>query len=207
MGLTLPGPMRRDLLKPNRGGVWLWLCEIVIPSETTQRFTDNTEDITYNGDDFTKMSMGIQEIDFDSEGTIPQMILQVSNVQRTMEDLINQTEGLLNSTVKLVKVNNKFLDNQISALEYNYDVLAADSDEENCTITLGVPNLLTQRFPLREYSSKRCPWATPTWFKGAHCQYAGADTECDGTYEECKSKGNQVNFGGELGLDPATVTI
>ena len=90
MGLTLPGPMRRDLLKPNKGGVWLWLCEIVIPSETTQRFTDNTEDITYNGDDFTKMAMGIQEIDFDSEGTIPQMILQVSNVQRTMEDLINK---------------------------------------------------------------------------------------------------------------------
>lgn len=40
-------------------------------------------------------------------------------------------------------------------------------------------------------------------FKGKVCKYAGSDTYCSHTYDACKAKGNQKNFGGF----PATALI
>lgn len=203
MSRSFTNDIERDLLRPNSGGAWLWLCEITVANQPTKRFTDNLEDIEYNSQTFEKMAMTVGRQEFSSDEQLPQIVLQVSNVRREIEQIVNDTEGLSGGSVMLVKVNDKYLNSQVTALEADYDVIMAESDEDWVTITLGVPNLLTQRFPLREYSSKLCPWSTPTLFKGPRCGYSGGDATCTGTLSDCRTKGNAARWGGEIGLDPS----
>lgn len=208
MPLDLPASMEEDLIDPYSGGAWLWLIEIVMPGESTVRVARNTEDIVYDGKTFSKFNIDVGEQIFSGDGSVPRITLRIfQDRNRVIENIVNSTEGALGANVKLIKVCSKFLDTPVNALEADYDNLASESDSEWVTFTLGVPNPLTQRFPLRSYSASTCPWATPTLFRGPECQYAGADGTCTGTYEDCYMKGNAVHFGAELGLDPNVVRI
>ena len=202
MALTLPANLKRTLLQRNAKETWLWAFELVIPGQTTKRYIDNLEDVVYDSDTFEKQSIKIGQQELSSEGTLPRIVLMVSNINRAMEDIINDSEGAVGGTVKVIKINDQFLDTPIPALEFDYDVMSADSDSDWVTITVGIPNLLTQRFPIDQYSSSMCSEATPSRFKGPKCKYAGGDTTCNGTLLDCISKSNQVNWNGELGLDP-----
>ena len=145
---------------------------------------------------------------FSSDGSIPRVTLRTcQDISRKIENIINETEGALGGAVKLIKVNEKFLTSPVEALEADYDLLASESDSEWCTFTLGMPNLLTQRFPLRDYSSSMCPWTPPPLFKGPECQYPGEDPTCTGTFEDCYIKDNAVHWGGELGLSPSVIKV
>lgn len=204
----IPPFMEKDLIDPYESGAWLWLVEIAVPTQTTQRIARNTEDVSYRGNVFSKFNLQVSEQVFSGDGSIPRVTLKVfQDINRKMEDIINATEGALGGQVKLIRVNEKYLGSPVIALEADYDNLASESDSEWCTFTLGIPNPLTQRFPLRIYSSSTCPWATPTLFKECDCQYAGEDTTCTGTYEDCYTKGNAVHWGAELGLDPNTIKV
>lgn len=204
----MPPEMLKTLIEPYGGGAWLWLCQIVVAGQDTVRIARNTVDVNYAGEDFEKFNMQIGEQLFTGDGSIPRVTLRIfQDRNRKIEEIINATEGALGAQVKLIRVNENYLETPVAALEADYDNLASESDTEWVTFTLGVPNPLTQRFPLRIYSSSMCPWTTPTLFKGPRCQYTGDDTSCTGTYEDCYTKGNAVHWGGELGLNPNVVKI
>lgn len=204
----IPPFMHQNLIDPFAGGAWLWAVQIAIAGQDTVRIVRNTEDIRYRGKDFDKFNLQVGEQIFSGDGSIPRVTLRVfQDVNRIVEDLINATEGALGAQVQLIRVNEKFLTSPVSALEFDYDNLAAESDTEWCTFTLGIPNPLTQRFPLRDYSSSICPWTPPPLFKGPRCQYPGDDPTCTGTYEDCYTKGNAVHWGAELGLDSNVVRV
>lgn len=204
----IPPLMEKDLIDPYAAGAWLWLVQIAIAGQDTVRIARNTEDIHYDGEDFDKFNLQIGEQIFSGDGSIPRVTLRVFQaISRVVEDLVNATEGALGAAVKLVRVNEHWLTSPVAALEFDYDNLASESDTEWVTFTLGVPNPLTQRFPLRIYSSSTCPWATPSLYKGPRCQCTHADTSCTGTYEDCYGKGNAVHFGAELGLDANVVRV
>ena len=204
----IPPFMEKDLIDPYSGGAWLWLVEITVPGQAVRRITRNTENVVYDGSTFEAFNLQIGGQTFSGDGSIPRVTLQVfQDADRLIEDMINATEGALGAVVKLIRVNEKFLDIPVAALEADYDNLASQSDTEWITFTLGVPNPLTQRFPLRMYSSSACPWATPMLFKGPECQYAGSDKSCTGTYKDCYAKGNAIHFGAELGLDPNVIRV
>lgn len=205
----IPPLMHKDLIDPYSGGAWLWLCQIIVPGYATARIARNTEDMSYGEKNYDKFNFQVSEQMFSGDGTIPRVTLRIfQDINHRIEDIVNETEGALGASFKLIRVNENFLDNPISALEADYDNLAAESDSEWITFTLGIPNPLTQRFPLRNFSSNACPWATPSLFKRSRCQYVGAETSCTGTYDDCHTnKDNAVHWGGELGLDPSVVRV
>jgi len=204
MTRDIPADMIEDLSLPNTGNVWMWLCEIVVPTYDTIRYAKNNQDVVYADNTFRKFNFDVGKQVLSGDGSIPRIVLRISqDISKVMETIINATEGGLGSTVKLIKVNSDFLDTSIPALEVDYDLLLAESDAEWVILTLGIPNPLTQRIPLRTQSSSMCPYATPSLFKGPRCQYAGADTSCTGTIIDCRdNKDNAENWGGDLGLDP-----
>lgn len=202
----IPPFMQKDLIDPFASGAWLWLVEIAVPTQDVARIARNTEDVHYDGEDFEKFNIQIGAQIFSSDGSIPRVTLRTfQDISRKIENIINETEGALGGAVKLIRVNEKFLTSPVEALEADYDLLASESDSEWCTFTLGIPNPLTQRFPLRDYSSSMCPWTPPPLFKGPECQYPGDDPTCTGTYEDCYTKGNAEHWGGELGLSPSVI--
>lgn len=205
---NIPPLMQKDLIDPYSGGAWLWLCEIAVPGQANARIARNTEKVRYDGEDFEPFNFQIGEQIFSGDGSIPRVTLQIfQDLNRKIEDIVNETEGALGAAVKLIRVNEKFVDTPVAALEADYENLASESNTEWVTFTLGVPNPLTQRFPLRIDSYSGCPWATPSLFKGPRCQYAGSDTSCTGTFNDCYLKGNAEHWGAELGLDPTVMRV
>ena len=205
----IPASMHQDLIDPYSGGAWLWLCQIIVPGYAVTHIARNTEDVEYGEKTYDKFNIQIGKQAFVGDGSIPRIVLKVGqDPDRAIEDIINASEGAYNGRVKLLRVNENFLDNEIEALEADYGVLVAESDAEWITFTLGIPNPLTQRIPLFIGSSKICPWAIPELFKGARCQYTGDDTSCTGRIEDCRdNKYNAVHWGGELGLDPNATRV
>lgn len=205
--VDLPADFNNDAINPNQGNKWLWLAEFVIPGQTTRRLARNTEAVTYNGVVYEAGNFNVGTQIYSADGTIPTAQIQVTDLNGAFETMINAAEGANGGTVQLVKVNSDFLDTSIPALEADYEILASGCDDNVVTFTLGIPNPLTQRFPVNEYSASVCQWATPTLFKGAECQYAGVDTSCTGYYDDCYTKGNQVHWGCEHGLDKNAMSI
>ncbi len=196
-----------DRIRPNAGGKWLWICKFTVASHPTQRYARNTEDVTYNAEVYEKMPMEVGGQAKSGEGSIPEVTLQVSALNEAMYQIITATQGAVGSDVALTKVNTEATSSSIPALEADYELLASQVDDEWITFTLGVPNPMNQRYPLRDYSSSVCPWAHPTLFKGVHCKYAGGDSSCDGTLEDCITKSNATNWGGKIGMDPVGMSM
>ena len=202
--IDVPLIIEADLIDPFASGAWLWLVKIAVPGRATLKIARNTENTDYGGRSFDKFNLQIGEQTFSGDGSIPQVTLRTfQDASKEIEKIIDTTEGALGGTIKLIRVNEKWLTSPVNALEADYDLLASQSDSEWCTFTLGIPNPLTQRFPLEDFSSSICPWATPTLFKGPECQYDGDDPTCTGNYEDCYTKGNAARWGGELGLSPS----
>jgi phage-related protein len=203
MPKTLTSSINEDLILPYSGGAWLRLCEIVIPGETTQRIARNTEDVEYDSETYTKGNFEVGEQEWNSEGYIPRVTLKIAHdINHTIEEFVEDTFGALGATVSVIKVGSRFLTTPVAALKMNYSNVATESDSTGVTFTLGIPNPLTQKIPLRSYSCGQCPYSTASLFKGPECQYAGADTTCTGLLTDCKAKGNQIHWGATIGLDP-----
>ncbi len=208
MPKTLTGQINQDVINPYSGGAWMALCEIVVPTQNTQRLARNTEEVTYAGNVFDKFNFDVSEQVFSSDGSVPRVTLRVAQDRNaTIEKIINDTYGALGGTVKIIKAGEKYLDTAVPALEFNYDILGTESDDNWVTFTLGIPNPLSESVPKRSYSSSSCPFATPELFKGPECGYTGADTTCTGDYPACYAKGNAARWGGEVGLDPNGLSV
>jgi len=204
----MPPEMHAALIDPYAGGAWLWLVEISIPGYETIRLARNTEDVVYAGVVYEKSNFDIGLAPLTGDGSVPRIMLQVAqDADHTLEDKINATQGAGNGQVKIIRTHEDFLTTAIDALEQNVRILTSESDTERLTFSLGIPDPLLRKIPLRRYSSKRCPYALPGLFKGPECGYEGEDTSCGGTYEDCLAKNNAARWGGELGLNPNVTRI
>lgn len=206
---NIPPLMHKALIDPYSGGAWMWLCQIIVPGFATIRRARNTKNVTYGEKVYTKWNFEIGRQPFVGDGSIPRIALKVAqDPDKSLEKIVNATKGGHHGKIKMMRVHEDFLDYEIKALEVNYEILNADSDWEWVYFTLGIPNPLTQKLPLRIGSSKICPLALPELFKGPECQYTGSETSCKGTIEDCRdTKNNAVHWGGELGLDPNVARI
>lgn len=208
MSKNLPTEVNRDAIRPYSGGAWLALCEIAVPTQATQYLARNKEDVTYIGQKYTKHNLDVSPQIWTCDNSVPRVTLRVhQDINRTIENIVNESLGAVNGTVKLIKVGEKFLDEAIPALEANYDILVANSDFEWVTFTLGIPNPLTLPVPQNVYTCSQCPYAKPTLFKQTECGYDGDDPSCTGTYLDCLEKGNADRWGGDLGLDPNSMAL
>jgi len=206
--LLMSPEMHEALIDPYSGGAWLWLAEIKIPGYSLIRMARNPVDIIYGGVTYPKNNFEVGPAALSGDGSIPRTILKVAqDADYTLEDKINATQGAGGGTITLIRAHEDFLTIPIIELEQDIRILTANSDTNHVVFQLGIPDPLLKKVPLRRYSSKTCPWALPGLFKGIECQYAGGDGTCTGKYEDCLTKGNEVHWGGNLGLDPNTTRI
>lgn len=205
VGIALmPPELHESIIDPYAGGAWLWMVKVTIPGYSPLWYVRNTEDKTYGGKLYTKNNFKIGLATLSGDGSVPRSALVIAqDADYTLEDRINATQGAGGGTVKIIRAHEDFLDKFIIELEQYVGILTANSDANNITFKLGIPNPLQRKIPLRRYSSKTCPYALPSLFKGLECQYTGGDTTCTGKFEDCFDKNNTEHWGGEIGLDPA----
>ena len=204
----MPPELHASLIDPYSGGAWIWLVEITIPGYSPIRYARNTENVIYAGALYTAYNFQVGIAKLASNGSVPRISLSVAqDANCTLEDKVNATQGAGGGTVKIIRTHEDFFDTRITECEQLVRILTCNSDTQAVYFQLGIPNPLLRKIPLRRGSSKICPYATPSLFKGPECQYAGGDATCVGTYEACCDKSNEEHWGGEIGLDPSTMKV
>ena len=198
----LPSPLIIEKNKLNAASPWLILLEITLvnpaDSEDTSvfRFVRNTENITYDSQEYTAFPFEIEPTKYTSKGEIPTVTLRVSNITRIIQADLETYNGGVGSSVTVTVVHADNLSENYAELEMTFEVVACSTNAQWVVFTLGAPNPLRQRFPLDRYIPTHCCWR----FKGVECGYAGEETECNHTYTTCVALGRQQSFGGFLGL-------
>jgi len=158
---------KNKLASPNP---WVVLLEITLTDSTVLRFARNTEDVTFEGHTFTAFPFEIEPTSQDTHGEIPTVTLRVSNVTRLLQQYLDELDGGVGSTVRVIVVNLNLLSEDYSELEMTFDVLGCYSDVDWAVFTLGAPNPLRQRFPLERYLALHCSFT----YRSVECGYAGS---------------------------------
>lgn len=206
MPADLPSEIVEESRKLETKSAWLWLLDVTITGvEETLRLVNNTENIPYGGNTYTRCSFTLGPWRYTETGELPTRELKVTNIDivNYMLPYVRAYSGAIGSTVVTTPVNSLHLDVDMSGKAMEFMVLASSPSEQWIVFQLGAPNPLIQRVPRHKYFADYC--CVVADFKKTECGYAGAEIICNGTLKQCRQYGNQTRFGGEPGLRNKTV--
>jgi phage-related protein len=194
---TIPAALILEKNKIATTSAWIILAEVTFVDGTIVRLARNTEDITFETHVFTAFPFELDTIGFD-QGRIPSVVLKINNTTRLIQYYLEDSNGAIGATVRLIVVNSTDYTADLSDLELTFQVTESSADVDWVYFTLSIPSPLNKRFPLYRYIANHCNWVGN--FKGVECQYAGVVATCDGTLASCKALGNSAHYGGFIGL-------
>lgn len=206
MPIDLPDEISQEKNELETKSAWMWLLDITVPGVAEViRFVNNTENITYDGNVYTRCNFSLGPWRSTESGELPQRTLSITNLDLTeyLLPYVEQYDGAVGSTVVATPVNSEHLDIDMSSKAQEYMILDAMPTEEWIAFTLGAPNPLIQRFPQSRYFANYCKFVAH--FKGIECGYSGSEIICNGTLARCRELNKQTRFGGEVGLRSKTV--
>lgn len=202
---TLPANLITEKNLLSGTAPWLILIDVYVDISTTLYLVRNTEDITFNSQLYTAFPFEIESFVMKSKGELPTIQLKVSNVSRAIQAHLEATDGLIGNALTLRVVNNAYLAENYAELTETFEILNCVADVMWVTFTLGFPSPMSRRFPLYRYIADHCRYVGH--FKGAECKYAGSDSACDGTLDDCRTKSNSANYGGFPGLGKGGIRL
>lgn len=156
------------------------------------RLVRNTEDISWNGEQWTAFPLDIDSYSEDGK-TIPALTLKLSNCGGIIQTYIQRYQGLTDAAVKIMVVHAAHLDNTTPECELDFLITKTQYDEQWISFTLGPSSEMVNRFPQYRYMNDFCPFK----FKDIRCGYTGSDATCYNTLSTCRIP---KRFGGEPGI-------
>lgn len=202
MAITLTQALVEAKNKIEQDDVWLVLLDLVSPDTLTEmHLCMNTEDVTIGGQLYQAFPFELDEIAENSSGGIGQFSLRVSNIDRVVQQYVEQDVTFGSGWTVTISVH-PFSNVGAPEIQHNFVSLNCTSDINWVVFTIGVENPLKAVFPRQKYSPSLCQRV----FKdGIGCPYAGPDTECLKTIAACKEKfpnyATRVNGSGDkIGL-------
>ncbi|MCX7779606.1 MAG: DUF1833 family protein [Negativicutes bacterium] len=182
--------------KLSSDGAWLVLLEIAIGT-TIIRICRNTEDIIWNGQTWIAFPFELEDVSEDSKGELPQVTVKVSNVLRTIQRYLEESNGGIGASVTLRVVHSEHLDLTDPEIEETFTVVATKTDTQWVYFILGGDDPSRRRVPERRYLKDFCPFT----YGGIECGVSAAVKAtypaCNKTLAHCRQRGNSVRFGGE----------
>ena len=205
---------------------WLILLKITLDDvgSTQIRLTRNNENVFFDdgsgNEEYTAFPFTISAKTQTSTGEISHLELQVSNITRLIQPYLEDLDGAIGSTVKVMVINYSNLTAtpngkvaDYADLIQEYDVLSTKSSMRWVTFVLGAPSPLRKPFPPDKYMAQHCAWQFDTAVTPSpECNYRvdgdglGKAT-CKRTYNDCVNHGNEARYGGFLGLQTGGIRI
>lgn len=191
-----------DKNKIDSSNVFLILIEVKILSPetgeevTTIRFVKNSENVTFEGNNFQAANFSIETSN--EIGQEPTLSVKAHDETRTLAQYIDAYDGLVDSKLRMIVANSASLDSP-PELDEEFLIVHASSQNYQVDMNLGVQSAVSQRFPNFRQQKDRCSWK----YKGPRCKYAGAMTTCDYSRtgpNGCIAHDNEINFGGFPGI-------
>ena len=122
--------------------------------QETLHYVNNNEDLTIQGIGYTAFPFSIETEEI--EGGISEVKLSIQDITRAVQQRMQAYGGGVGSEVYLAVYNADYLDQDPDVGEY-FDVISSSASDYNVTFTLGVQNLLTNRFPPEIYLRSNFP--------------------------------------------------
>lgn len=192
---TLPSSIMLELHKLTSDGAILYLLEI---PEHAIRLARNTDDVIWNGYTWTKFWFELEAIPESSSGEVPELYVYTSNIGGFMEAEVIAHDNFEESTCTLYFVNSNCLTETVPVFSATFNIMKVSCNREKVSLKLSVDNPYLQAYPVWRLHGSLCQYQH---FKtDARCGYSGAATTCDRTLAACLNLGNQLRFGGALGL-------
>ena len=192
--LSISAISKAEKNKLSTDSCFLILLEIRL--QNTVYICYNNEDVTWKGQLYQAFPFKIGEVSEDSDGSDPNVQLQVSNVAQGMQWYVEESGGGVGTEVILRVVNSMNMNGDADLEEY-FTVLDCKIDEQWISFTLGNAYSARTRRPIDRYMKNNCPFA----YKGLRCAYNGNIETCKHTLEDCRAHNNSARFGGFPGID------
>ena len=150
------------------------------------------EDVEYDGDTYLRFPMSHEAVGDNARGEIDTVTVKISNVSRLMQAYLE----LYDFRGKKVTITQVFAD-QLADVDANIQFIFYienfNSDAQNVDFILTTRyDVMDISLPLESYNRNYCRWK----FKGTECGYAGAESVCNKTIQDCRdNKDNVLRFG------------
>lgn len=156
-------------------------------------FAEYDTDITFNSILYSRFPITFDVISENNKGQIDAVTLTLCNVSRLIQSYLEDYDFRM----KKVTIKTVWADQLADTSAYIDDVFYIDSytaDQDNVSFNLTSKfDVLQVELPLRRYSRNYCNWR----FKGTECGYAGPESTCNKTKQDCNdNKNNYARFGG-----------
>lgn len=153
----------------------------------------NTEDVTWNGQIWTRypLDIGMATVDGQEE---PSLQITISNCEELLQKYIQENKGFGGAEVTIYIVHANYLDTATPLDEFDFIVDSTSYDEKWITFKLTSSPEIKNRFPFATYAAQYCPYK----FKSVRCGYNGSGTGCNNTAGSCLIP---ARFGGEEGMN------
>ena len=185
---------------------WVWLLYVPVGSDHIA-ITNNNAEVEFNSVTYLPFGFQIGETSQDSEGSLPEVDLTVSNVSRDVHDLL-ESDSLIGATATLRKVNLAYLDDSSHCDAVVLFVKSATETQAVVTFQLGTGDFFGQPFPRMTFSRQMClnVYGTEAQrFSG--CGVASGTIasypSCNHTLADCRERDNVLNFGAFPGIPRA----
>jgi|LGOV01.1.fsa_nt_gb lambda family phage minor tail protein L len=200
-----------DINNLSTDAVFLHLLEISMPNQASVYIVNNTENITWNGNEYLMFPFDFEDLSESSTASVPQWTMRISNVNRVMERHLQEYDRYLKlngiegneitCTIRLV--NSKELENTEPITEYESVLSQPSTDARFATFKLSAKSPYNHNFPTRKILKNFCGFK----FKGLICKYNGDAEFCDKTLVNCRTYGNSHRFGGFISASGSGITL
>lgn len=194
--LALTAVAKQEKNKLTTNSAFVILLDIVLKDDVI-RICYNTEDIEWNGHLYQAFPFTLGEVTETTDGSDPNVELAVSNKNRALQSIVEESNGGVGLSVILRVVNTKNLASTKAELIEMYSVKKTKSTEEYISFTLGCEYSSRTRRPLNKFMKNNCPFK----YMGIRCGYNGTMPDCDHSLTDCRAHDNSVRFGGFPGID------
>jgi hypothetical protein len=151
------------------------------------------EGLTISEETYVSRQFEVSNVEYSASPTVDKITVDFDNVDLHFSQLVLAEE-----------VRGKIMIVHQASINRNYEVTGRTFefwgviDSVEITETKARFNVFSHMYlwqkkvPKRRHSS-RCPW---TFKDSGTCKYAGGDSNCDKSWDDCSAKANTVNFGG-----------
>lgn len=147
---------------------WIWLLEIDIDDTTTRYLAIYPQDVTWNGQLWTRFPATLEPVGEDVSGKIQGLALSVANVSREISSYLEQ-DLLLGREVTLYVVNRGHLDVTTDVLTFTYRINKVSTIVVAASFELGHDDLFAIQIPRQRFVRDRCRF----FYRDEHCAYLG----------------------------------
>lgn len=177
---------------------------IKLVASTTHYWTDCDQNIYFDSKWWYASGIKFSDLSYAVDQAVTTGNLTIPNADKVFSDL-SLSEDLRNKALTIWRVwLNNALEVQGASVEADLSELVIfDGVTDNLGADRATGRVNTASFGIaggimtpRRVFEPNCPWTRIGGFKGTYCQYAGAETWCDGSKARCAALSNVVHFGG-----------